>query len=341
MPPIFRPSTPSDATAIAELLARVYRAPPDTPYLRRDVLEWKYWAPRSDWSEPRSYVGESDGRVVVHLGAWPSVVQVNGVSCRGAHFFDWVADATTVGSGLAMLRHLTRQFDFIYSIGGTEPTKVVRRRVGYRPIGEAWKAARPLRAWGYASDRTSGGWRLPARIGRNLLWSAQPLSRVPRGWDYERTDPDQIVTSFSGMTAIPRSAAFFQYLAKCPMCRTHTYRVTEHGRSRGSFVLAIVQHQARLAVWMDDPSRETQRIVYSIAQHAARALPDAFEIAVMVSDPTSAAAAVAAGFRLRKKDDVAFKDMTGVWPSGPPQLHFQSCDSDGIVLDDGEASFMC
>jgi len=341
MQPIFRPSTPADVATIADLLVRVNGGPPDTPYLRRDVLEWKYWAPRSDWPDPRSYVGEADGRVVVHLGAWPCVLQVNGVSRRGAHFFDWVADATMVGGGLAVLRHFTRQFDFIYAIGGTAASKVVRQRIGFRPAGEAWKAARPLRAWRYRSDRTSGGWRLAARIGRNLLWSARPSCKVPRGWDYEQTTPDQIATSFSGMTEIPRSTAFFQYLADCPMCRSYTYRVTEHGHSRGSFVLTMVRHQARLAVWIDDPSTETHRIVYSLAQQAAREMPDAFEIVVMGSGPTIAAAAVAAGFRVRKKDDVVLKDVTGIWPSGPPELEFQSCDSDGIVLDDGEASFMC
>jgi hypothetical protein len=337
----FRPSTRSDVAGLVELMARVYEAPPDTPFLRPEILEWKYWIARDDWAEPRSYVGELDGKLVAHIGVWPCTIDVNGASRRGVHFFDWAADPTAVGGGIAVMQHAMRGFDFSYAIGGTPIAKTIMRRIGFLPVATAWKAARPLRAVRMVGTQPSGGWRLPARLGRNILWSAVPRAAAPRGWEFEPADPVRIAGASSGMLEIPRSSAFLQYLARCPMCRCRTFRVTEHGRDRGCFVLAMVRHQARLAVWIDDPGPEAHRIVYALAQDAARTIPDVFEIAVMGSSQATADAAVAAGFRLRKTDDVRIIDRTKVWPSGPPQLQFQNCDNDGIFLDDGEASFMC
>src|SRR5690606_29134821 len=86
------------------------------------------------------------------------------------------------GAGLALLQRLTKQYEFVYSIGGSEHTRKALPRFGFTRVGEAMTLARPLRPWRQLAARPKDDWRLPARFARNLWWAASPARKPPPGW---------------------------------------------------------------------------------------------------------------------------------------------------------------
>src|SRR3569833_3936324 len=111
-----RPSEPADFERLVQLFQIGFKLEPDAPFLRMDIMQWKYWDTRTDWSEPRSYVVERDGRLLGHVAVWPSSLHFDGRDQRGMQIYDWVADPSSSGAGRKLLRHMNSRFDFIYAI---------------------------------------------------------------------------------------------------------------------------------------------------------------------------------------------------------------------------------
>jgi hypothetical protein len=339
----FRATTPSDLPRLVELIAGAFEVRPDVAFLRADIMQWKYWERRDDWVGARSYVLERDGRFVAHAGIWPAVVYRNDAEYRGVHVIDWAADSSVPGVGLALLQRLTKTFDFIYSIGGSQKTLSILPLFGFRVVAKSWTAARPLRPWRLTAHSPHGGWRLPARLVRNAAWSLLPSAQSVREWSCEPVDLDQIgIVAPPADRALPRNPEFFRYLDRCPTCRCFPFRVLERGRSRGYFVLARVGHQARLAgIWLDADEQARRHIVYVLAQGAARMLTGVYELSVSGSTAEAADAAVAAGFRIRATADVyqfirrSLHDPTAI------DFEFQLSDFDGVFFDEAAAPFLC
>src|ERR1041384_1289592 len=109
---MFRPSTTDDEAQLIEFLTRVFAAAPDAAFVMPSVLRWKYWAPRLDWPDPRSFVIEKGGRIVAHAGLWPVTVRTGAGTERGVHMIDWAADPQAPGVGVLLLQRLTKSYDF-------------------------------------------------------------------------------------------------------------------------------------------------------------------------------------------------------------------------------------
>jgi hypothetical protein len=346
---IVRPSEASDLPGLVDLLARAFKVTPDAPFLRADLMKWKYWEPRSDWTEPRSYLVEEEGRIVAHTGIWPAVIQVDGTDRRGIHMIDWAADPDALGAGARLLQHMLHVFDFVYASGGEIRARAIFPLLGFREVARSWKAARPLRPWKMAVNPMFYEWRLPARILRNVGWSLLPRERSVGGWSFERADPGDLAPPSASTAApadardaeIPRSAAFFQYLDRCPGCRCFTYRLMYRGVTKGMFMLMQVRHHARLSVWLQDSTVETRRIAYSLALRAARSHRDVIELVVMGSTQVAVEAAAGSGFRIRNTTPVFFRARNGLWHDRSPPIQFQLCDLDATFFDDGGTLALC
>ena len=92
MATLCRHTTAADEEALTQFLTRVFAADPEEDFVNPSLLRWKYWSPREDCLEPRSFVMERDGRILAHVGLWPVRVRTATGSERGVHAMDWAAD---------------------------------------------------------------------------------------------------------------------------------------------------------------------------------------------------------------------------------------------------------
>ena len=321
MSSVLRPSTPDDELPILELLARIFGFPTGDGSTARSLLRWKYWEPRADFGEPRSFVMEKNGRIVAHIGLWPVRVPVGSGSERGIHMIDWVSDPQSPGAGVALLQRAAKSYDFVYAIGGTEMTQSILPRFGFRKISETLTWARPIRPWRQAVQHQTRDLRLPLRLARNVWWSRVPARAAEPGWDAAEADPK----------ALPgeRDVSFFRYLQRCPAACSMTFRVSREGKRAGCFVLSFVQQQARLAgVWLDEPTTTNWNAVFRLAQQAALKHSAAAEFTARCATDASKEAAGAAGLRVRRHSPVfLFRKDKG---AGTPPLQYQLVDNDAV-----------
>jgi hypothetical protein len=274
---------------------------------------------------------EKDGRILAHVGLWPVTTRTGE---RGIHMIDWAADPQSPGVGLSLLQRLTKTYDFVYSIGGSEMTQSILPKFGFRTVADAQTWARPIRPWRQMFHHQSKGWRLPLRLARNIWWSRAPARTVPRGWA-------TIEPGAEGFTplASERDASFFRYLAQCPTARCLTFHIVNDGRKAGCFALSVVGEQARLAgVWLENPSAANCLAAFQLAQDAALRCTAASELVLRCATEVGAAAAAQAGMRLRARTPV-FLFRNGVAAEGLP-LQFHLCDNDSVFWEEPDAGFL-
>ena len=323
---LIRPTTVEDEARLIEFLTRVF--PVNAGLVSPAMLRWKYWTPREDCLEPRSLVGERDGRIVAHVGLWPVTVRRGTKSERGVHPMDWAADPHTRGAGSILIKHLTRNYDFVYGIGGADDTRVMLPKLGFRTVAEALTWARPIRPWRQMISHQRKDWQLLPRFVRNFWWSRIPLRQVPRGWA-----ADTATAEGFAILAAERDESFFRYLQQCPLATCLTFNIVNEGRIVGFFALLVIGEQARVAgVWLERPSSETWRIAFHLAQEAALQHTDASEIIANGTAEASIGARLA-GMHLRERTPVLLfrKDGSELLPP----LQFQLCDSDALFLTGG------
>jgi hypothetical protein len=324
---IFRATQPADQARLIEFLQRVFALPANAPMLEPRLLHWKYWTPRDDIETPRSWMLEKEGRLVAHVGLWPARTGVE----TGVHMIDWASDSQAPGAGVSVLQRLTKAHDFVYSIGGSEATQAILPKFGFANTGKATYWARPLRPLRQMWRHPQRDWRLPARAGRNFIWSIRPARRLPAGWDAVPGELDGLNAFGEG----GRPAAFFAYLRKCPSMRAwHGFTIRRAGRPAGFFVLAVAGEQVRLAgVWLAEKTPESWRAAFLLAQQAARIHTGAAEFVARTAAPVAAEGAAAAGLRARGGHPVFLyrkrRDASD-WP-----LEFQLADNDEVFLESG------
>src|SRR5579863_3890231 len=95
----FRATTPSDARAISELLTAVFGPSGDNAGSSQKAMSWKYWSPHPFWEGSRSYVVESEGRILAHGAVVPQWARWNGNRFRWFHLIDWAATPDVPGVG--------------------------------------------------------------------------------------------------------------------------------------------------------------------------------------------------------------------------------------------------
>jgi len=327
-----RPTTVADEAQLIEFMARMF--PGNTSIVHPLMMRWKYWDPREDWPEPRSFVGERDGRFVGHIAIWPVTLRTGTKSERGVHGMDWAADA--LGVAPILIKYLTNSYDFVYGIGGEEQTRLILPKLGFRPAVEAQTWARPIRPWRQMLTHQSRDWKLAPRFVRNSWWSRIPPRRVLHGWTYEPGAASAAVLADLG---VERDPSFFQYLQQCPAATFLTFHIKNEGRVVGFFALLIVGEQARVAgVWLKTPSPESWHIAFQFARDAARQHTNASEIIARCTTEAANIGAKRAGMRLEGQMPVLLfrKDGSQVLPSLP----FQLCDSDALFIKGEQAGFL-
>jgi hypothetical protein len=249
---------------------------------------------------------------------------------------DWASDASAPGAGAALVQRLIRQFDFMYSIGGSSMTQNVLPAFGFREVTQAWLGVRPLRPLRQMLFHQTRNWKLPARLARNVWWSVAPMDRDKNGWAAAEAsavdfDPDPPVYC-------PRSQAFFRYIEQCPTVHVRLYRLLANGNNEGWFALSVVQKQARIAgLWLKEASPANLRSAYLAAQQVAGSIADAYEISAAGSAGASEMAAEQAGLRIVRREPVYLLQKAGA-PLMP--FEFQLADNDEFFLSRGGPAFL-
>lgn len=324
----FRPSRIGDEPAITALMSRAFSAREDDPTFEHGIMHWKYWGPREDWSEPRSYVIERDGRIMAHAGLWPVSIPALGPGTRpGVHMIDWAWDPQVPAAGLEVVQELIDRFSFVLMIGGTQMALDVLPKLGFRKVADAVLLARPIRPFGHTLHHPTKDVRLPVRLARNVLWSRSPARPSHAGWQALPADTGE---ALSGAVLRERDERFFRYLARCPAAPCTLFKIVAERATEGYFALTTVEGQARIAgLWMNDPSPEQSRIGFELAQKAALLHTDAYEIVARRSSQGSAPAE-RAGMRPRGASPVLFYGKT-VHAKAIP-LEFQLADNDTLFM---------
>lgn len=337
MTSVQRPTIVDDEQAVIEFLGRVLPGESGGPLLAPPVMRWKYWEPRDDFPEPRSYVLERTGRIIAHVGLWPVSLR-RGISIeRGVQMIDWASDPGAPGAGLALLQRLVRSFDFVYSIGGSHMTVEILPRFGFRRVAEAWTWSRPIRPWRQMFLHQERDWRLPARLLRNAWWSKMPPHACRRDWAAVEIAPAE-VRGWCG-SAGERNATFFRYLQRCPVAGCRVFRVTEASRERGFFALTTIHRQARvIGVWLTQMTSAHIRVVLELAQDVASRHTNACEVIARGEREVFQGPAAASGMRPRSRVPVYLHRKDASEEALP--LQFQIADDDRAFLSGHVAHFL-
>jgi len=331
---IFRPTTEADEPRLIEFLSRAFSVDTGTAFLEPALLRWKYWTPREDYTEARSFVLERNEGIAAHAGIWPVSIGTGEGSARGAHMIDWASDPATPGSGASLVQRLIRQFDFLYSIGGSAMTQSVLPAFGFKRVTETWMGARPLRPLRQMLFHQVKNWKLPLRLARNTWWSLSPARPIKSGW----TAVEARIADFNPPASCPRGRAFFNYLEQCPAIQQSLYRLLNNGQEEGWLALSLIQKQARIeGVWLHNSSPARLRSAYLAAQEAAARLKEICEIVAEGSAGSSEAAALEAGFRMARRTPAYLLQKSGT-PLMP--FEFQLADNDEFFLSTGVPMFL-
>lgn len=331
---IFRPTTTADEPRLIEFLSRAFSVDAGMAFLDPALLRWKYWTPREDYTDARSFVLERNGEIAAHAGIWPVSIGTGEDRTRGAHMIDWASDPAAPGSGASLVQKLIRQFDFLYSIGGSAMTQSVLPAFGFKRVTETWMGGRPLRPLRQILVHQVKNWKLPLRLARNTWWSLSPAHPGKNGWKAVEAR----IADFKPPASCPRNRAFFSYIEQCPAIRQFLYRLLNNGQEEGWLALNLIQKQARLqGVWLHNSSPARLRSAYLAAQEAAARWRDACEIIAEGSAGSSEAAALEAGFRMARRTPVYLLQKSGT-PLMP--FEFQLADNDEFFLSTGVPAFL-
>jgi hypothetical protein len=280
---------------------------------------------------------EREGRIIAHVGLWPITVRTEGGSERGVQMIDWAADPQAAGAGVSLLQRLTKSYDFVYSIGGSEMTQTILPKFGFRTVAKALTFARPLRPFRQILKHQTRDVLLPLRLARNIWWSKMPAYKPAREWSaVEATASDWAAVS---TLTHERGEGFFRYLQQCPAARFLGFRILHEGRRSGFFALSVVGEQTRVAgVLPEEPSPEHWRAALSLAQAAALRFTNTSELVARTSAEAGKVAAPQAGMRLRGQAPV-FLFRRRDKEAGLP-LQCQMWDDDSAFLGGSSPEFL-
>lgn len=337
-----RPSTAADRPAIVSLLDS---AGLHSRSEERD-LHWKYWQPRADWPQARSFVLAKDTEIFAHAGIVPSTCVWNGQRASLLHLIDWAAAPGRVGAGVALLKHISWLADGLISVGGNEYSLRALPVIGFRPISTETEYVRVLYPLRYLTNSPHWGWKTLPKLGRSVLWTLAAPSRMDPEWSWRRIAPKQLQSlecllprARSDLAVLERNSNLFAHMLKCPTASMALHRLEKAGKARGYFLLAFVPGQARLAdCWIDSDDAQDWHALVRCAVQAARQDPGVAELIAVANDPLLSDALDKAGFRARGTSPILVLVRKG--HDLPPMFRVQMLDTDAAYRHRGYAMYL-
>ena len=328
-----------ESDLVRNFLQDIFKPSGDALFISPAQLHWKCWEPHPFWTGSRSYGFLDDaGNLTAHACAWPFNLRTTEGTLTGVHPIDWAANPKARGAGAQLLKQVRVLRDICCCTGGTDIAQVVVRQSGFKPAATMQMLARPLRPLRQALTHQRRNWKLPARLLRNTAWIMNGISH-PAGWTAWQIQPselpDAVLPTPSANQAVGvRSAALFEYLAKCPSARYELWRISYGGEPRGYFLLSFVPGQARIAdAWVSDGNWSA---LYALAIKVAFQERSSAEIVTGATLAEALQGAQACGFRPSGECTVMLYDPH----SKLKNIHWQMIDNDSSFLHDNHIEYV-
>jgi hypothetical protein len=331
-------STPvgrDELPALAGFLGEIFQSPAVTG---RELLDWKYFVPRADWSSPRSWAIRNGGHIAAHAGIWPLRLRMpDGRAVDCAHVIDWAASPAAPGAGAEVYRATLSRTKAVIAIGSSGMGRKTLRKLGVSIAGEVDLWAKPARPWSQFRCRAGAPlWKNAAKLARNSWWASS--RRAATSWSAQPVDefPASLKPLLreapSGVIALDRNLSGLNYTLQCPAVdRCAAFLLVEGSSLRGHALLSRVGPQTRIAdihalgpdrVWID---------AYAAAVDAAAADPDTLEITAYASTDFIRRALDVNGFRRILTKPLWLGDPYGFFAGGLP-FNIHQIASDAFFL---------
>jgi len=171
------PLAPEHLDAVAAFSAATFQRPRSAAYLR-----WRYLEP----SFQHAYLALRDGRCVATLTAFRRPYAAGGDQLPICDSFDWycLPELRNSGLGVRLMQRMMKDPDPVIVTGGTQDTRELLPRMGFRSLDEVQRFSLPLRAARAAEALARRG--IPRALGRAGFavarpWMAARRRAAPRG----------------------------------------------------------------------------------------------------------------------------------------------------------------
>jgi hypothetical protein len=321
------PADPASRETLTKFLLSTFGLPPTAPFVQPDLLRWKCDTPRLDFSGARSYVWkDSAGQITAYTCLCPVTYALPAGDVRCSYLIDWAAARSSPGAGVSLLRALAKKFDVLLAVGGSADTTSILPKLGYRRSADLHFFARVLRPWQqFQTDPFPRGWKAPARLARNALWSRAGLPAIPPEWTAQPIPSFDLSCQplFDARVNFPfpstrRTPGLMNYLLACPAVAYSAALLRRNGELRGWFVLSRAGGQTRIAdLWLDSNLVDDWTAAFGLALRTAMEDRAACEVVASASIPVATEAVTAAGFRPRHTEPVYTLDAKMLLASAP------------------------
>jgi hypothetical protein len=289
-----------------------FHAEPEVPLFDVALLKWKYFEPGPDWSGSRSYVLVRDRSLTAHGCAWPVKITFRDRLYSAISLVDWAASSTSLGAGIHIMRKMAPLADILIAIGGSEATRQMMPRVGFRTVDELLLYARVLRPWRQLRTRPADATpRGLARFLRNTGYWLAGRAAANR-WTVRRVetvDPQMIADSAGSGPSSVRPSGFLEYMTRCPGASITCGELLNDGRPAGYVIFSLVRGQSRIAeIRIRSREQKDWTAAVSATVDAALQFPEACELVASTSEPLLRRALEANGFRVRDRYPVFVQD---------------------------------
>lgn len=330
---------------LIQFLVKSYHADSSVPSFRPDVMHWKYFADHPQWSGPRALAIKQDGQIVAYGGVWPIPLATTNLEIRGIHLNDWAASRSAVGAGVFLLRKAAALADVHFAVGGSDDTRTILPKLGYKIYGELRQYTRVVRPWLQFRTTPQKTWKTPLKFMQHSTRALKGIPPVPAGWRATKvssfTPATEVVTNQPTSFISPRrTAAALNHLLTCPAARFSGFQVSDEKGLRGYFLLTQIGRQSRIVdirINTEDP--ESWQAVCSLAARTAAADPETCEIVAASSVDLTTEAWLKAGFLRRRVDPIYCYDPRKLMSSGPP-LDLHLADNDFCILSDAANPYL-
>ena len=313
--------------------------PETTPNsFRSEVMRWKYFVDHPQWKGPRSLALKEKGQIVAHGGVWPVSLLSSKGEIKGIHVIDWAASRSSVGAGVHLLRKMSGLADMLMTIGGSEDTRALLPKLGYKRCGEVRRYARVVRPWLHFRTTAQKNWKTPFKLLGHSVSALAEIPPVPAGWHASKIASftgSMVSACFhqtTGSTAPRRTAAGLNYLLSCPGANFSGFLVTQAEKPIGYFLLAQLGRQARIVdLRIDRKDGKSWQSVCALAAGTAAEDPETCEIVAASSNEATGNVWLQTGFTTRRTDRIFCFDPQNLAGSRP-QFDLTLADGDMCFL---------
>ncbi len=279
-----------------------------------------------------------EGEIAAHGGIWPVRLASAKGQLKVIHLVDWAARRTVPGVGIHLVRNLADIADMLLTIGGSDYTRRILPKIGYRQFGEFRRYARVIRPLLQFRTTPYHNWKSPLRLFRNTKWAWPAILPPPAGWHavnistFQPSVYDLTQTTIAGFTSSLRTAAGLNHLLACPAAKFSAFLIHDSGQPSGYFILAQIGHQSRIVdVQIDRTGDEVWQAAYEVATRTAAEDNTICEIIAGSSVEPSNQALEHLGFRLRRVEPIYCYDPRASLSAAPPIR---------LTLADGDICFL-